>query len=89
MVSESPLVALRDLQGLSQEKLAKKLRVHPNTVRNWERGRSEPKLTIAKMKLLCRLLKTPLHRLPDSFAPTGPEPTRGKRKRVIQLTIEE
>lgn len=84
----SPLVALRLAVGLSQRALALELGVTEHTVRNWERGRAEPRLSIPATKALCRVLKTPLHRLPDSFAPPQGREPHGDNDRIVQLTIE-
>ena len=72
-VRGSPLVRLRDRVGLTQEALAAILGVTDHTVRNWEKGRAEPKLTIAQTKALCRALNCSLEDLPDTFAPGGDE----------------
>ena len=66
---KSPLVLLREKVGLTQEALALLLGVTDHTVRNWEKGRSEPKLTIRQIKALCRALDCSLDDLPDDFAP--------------------
>lgn len=63
------MVPLREKAGLTQEALATLLGVTDHTVRNWEKGRSEPKLTIRQMKALCRALGCSLDDLPDNFAP--------------------
>jgi DNA-binding XRE family transcriptional regulator len=68
-LERSPLVELREKAGLTQEALAAALGVTDHTVRNWEKGRSEPKLTIKQMKELCSALRCGLNDLPDSFAP--------------------
>lgn len=65
----SILVLLRQRKGLTQEDLAKALEVTDHTIRNWEKGRSEPKLTIKQMKVLCRVLGCQLEELPDTFNP--------------------
>lgn len=66
---ESPLVALRAKVGLTQEALALQLGVTDHTVRNWEKGRSEAKLTLKQFKMLCSLLQCRAEELPDSFSP--------------------
>jgi DNA-binding XRE family transcriptional regulator len=65
----SPLVGLRESVGLTQEALAAALGVTDHTVRNWEKGRTEARLTIKQMKILCELLHLELKDLPDSFNP--------------------
>jgi DNA-binding XRE family transcriptional regulator len=66
---ESPLVALRSKVGLTQEELALQLGVTDHTVRNWEKGRSEAKLTLRQVKKLCELLQCSVQDLPDTFSP--------------------
>jgi DNA-binding XRE family transcriptional regulator len=66
---ESPLVALRSKVGLTQEELAFQLGVTDHTVRNWEKGRSEAKLTLRQIKKLCELLQCSVQDLPDTFSP--------------------
>ena len=68
-VRKSPLVELREKVGLTQEALATLLGVTDHTVRNWEKGRAEPRLTIKQFKSLCRILGCSAEDLPDSFAP--------------------
>lgn len=65
----SPLVPLRERAGLTQEALAQKLGVTDHTVRNWEKGRAEPRLTIRQVKAMCAALKCTLEELPDDFCP--------------------
>ncbi|OLP15626.1 transcriptional regulator [Leptolyngbya sp. 'hensonii'] len=66
---ESQLVKLREKAGLTQEALAQALAVTDHTVRNWEKGRAEPRLTIRQVKTLCRILQCSLEDLPDDFGP--------------------
>ena len=68
---ESDFVALRLEAGLTQRDIADALGVSEQTVRNWEQGKHDPRLTIPQVKKLCRLLKKSLDELPDSFGPTG------------------
>lgn len=46
---------LRKLRGLTQEELAEKMCVHENTIRLWEKGINEPRLS--DIKLLCEILR--------------------------------
>ncbi|WOB42985.1 helix-turn-helix transcriptional regulator [Thermoleptolyngbya oregonensis NK1-22] len=68
-VITSPLVELRERAGLTQESLAQLLGVTDHTVRNWEKGRAEAKLTLKQFKALCAALKVSADELPDSFSP--------------------
>ena len=60
---------LREKAGLTQEAVAVELGVTDHTIRNWEKGRAEPRLTIRQVKKLCRLLNCSLDELPDDFGP--------------------
>lgn len=71
---KSPLVKLREKAGLTQESFARSLGVTDHTIRNWEKGRAEPKLTIKQWKKLCELLNCTVEELPNSFAPGGDRP---------------
>ncbi|QYO63045.1 helix-turn-helix transcriptional regulator [Leptolyngbya sp. 7M] len=66
---ESVLVSLRKELDLTQKDIADALDVTEQTVRNWEQGKSTPKLTIPQMKTLCRLLQRPIEDIPDDFGP--------------------
>lgn len=68
-VRRSSLVLLRQQKDLTQEDLAKALGVTDHTVRNWEKGRAEPRLTIKQVKALCKVLDCELNDLPDTFGP--------------------
>jgi DNA-binding transcriptional regulator YiaG len=42
-------------QGLSQEQLAAKLEMHPQTISNWERGRQRPQgATLVLLRMVLR-----------------------------------
>ena len=63
------LVTLRQRANLTQEGLANELHVTHHTVRNWEKGRAEPRLTISQWKALHRALNIKkIEDLPDSLA---------------------
>lgn len=60
---------LRKLRGIKQKELAEALGVSETTVRNWERGRAIPQLTIPQTKTLCRILQCSLDEIPDRLGP--------------------
>ncbi|NJR52864.1 MAG: helix-turn-helix transcriptional regulator [Leptolyngbyaceae cyanobacterium CSU_1_3] len=64
---KSPLVELRKRAGVTQKAVADALGVTDHTVRNWEKGREEPRLFIWQVKALCNLLHCELEELPDHF----------------------
>lgn len=66
---ESILVLLRKELDLTQKQIADALDVTEQTIRNWEQGKSIPRLTIPQMKVLCRLLQRPIEDVPDNFGP--------------------
>lgn len=61
------LVKLREKLGLTQEAVAIALGVTDHTIRNWEKGRSEPRMTIRQVKKLCEVFNCSLSDLPDDF----------------------
>ncbi len=63
----SPLFKLRTLQNITQRELADALGVTTDTIANWERGRSVPKLTIPQFKTLLKVLQVTVDELPDDF----------------------
>ncbi len=63
----SPLLKLRTLQNITQRELADALGVTTDTIANWERGRSVPKLTIPQFKTLLKVLQVTVDELPDDF----------------------
>ena len=63
------LVTLRKQAGLTQEGLAKCIGVTHHTIRNWEKNRAEPRLTIWQWKALHKALNIKeIDDLPDSLA---------------------
>ena len=65
----SKLVELRKRAGVTQVALAKALGVTDHTIRNWEKGREEPRLYLWQTKRLCQLLDCSLEDLPDRLKP--------------------
>ena len=63
----SPLMRLRVQRYLTQKHLAEALGVTEATVRNWESGRSVPKLTPIQYKKLLEILQITSAELPDQF----------------------
>jgi DNA-binding transcriptional regulator YiaG len=63
----SPLMGLRLKRSLTQKQLADALGVTETTVRNWESGRSVPKLTPVQFKKLLKILQITVDELPDQF----------------------
>ncbi len=60
------IVSLRKQRNLSQRDIAQALGITDQTVSNWEQGRSEPRLTIRQVVLLCRILDCSLTDLDGS-----------------------
>ena len=59
------LAAARVNAGLTQDEVAKYMKVSKNTIVNWEKGKSEPQISEAQK--LSRLYKIPLDNI---FLPT-------------------
>jgi transcriptional regulator with XRE-family HTH domain len=59
------IVSLRKQRNLSQRDIAQALGITDQTVSNWEQRRSEPRLTIRQVVLLCRILECSLTDLDD------------------------
>ncbi len=65
MALSDRIVSLRKQHNLSQRDIAHALGITDQTVSNWEQGRSEPRLTIKQVILLCRILECSLTDLDD------------------------
>ena len=57
----------RDIVGLTQTEIAKKIGVRPQTVSNWEKGVSIPSLNPEQTLILCSLLEVSLQDLVQGF----------------------
>lgn len=60
-------VELRKKAGVTQKQLAQVLGVSDQTIRNWEKGREEPRLFLWQVKALCDTLNCSLDDLPRSL----------------------
>ncbi len=67
----TPLMRLRVQRFMTQKQLAEALGVTETTIRNWEAGRSVPKLTPVQYKKLLEVLKITVEELPDQFGFTS------------------
>jgi transcriptional regulator with XRE-family HTH domain len=65
MALSDRIFSLRKQRSLSQRDIAHVLGITDQTVSNWEQGRSEPRLTIRQVVLLCRILDCTLTDLDD------------------------
>ncbi|AFY91975.1 MULTISPECIES: helix-turn-helix transcriptional regulator [Chamaesiphon] len=65
MALSDRIVSLRKQHNLSQRDIAYALGITDQTVSNWEQGRSEPRLTIRQVVLLCSILNCSLADLDD------------------------
>lgn len=86
---DSPLVTMRLARGLTQKEFADALGKTEQAIRQWEHGKSEPRLTLAETKTFCRLLGVTLESLPDDFLiPTHKGEKKEKSgKRLKQLNL--
>jgi DNA-binding XRE family transcriptional regulator len=60
---------LRVLRRATQEDIANLLGVTVQTVRNWEAGRTEPKLSLKQWDKLSAFLDVTIEQMPRDFAP--------------------
>lgn len=63
--------ALRQQTGLSTGAVARQLEISEATVRNWEKGRSSPRLDPVKMLELCQLYNCSLEQLVEAYRETN------------------
>ena len=61
---------LREKLGLTTADVASKVGVSDSTVRNWESGRTEPRLTLNQLILLCDLYGVNLKELSEAVQST-------------------
>ncbi|NET05171.1 MAG: helix-turn-helix transcriptional regulator [Merismopedia sp. SIO2A8] len=61
---------LRRQTRLSTGAVARHLEISESTVRNWEKGRSTPRLDLVKTLHLCRLYNCSLEQLVDAYLET-------------------
>jgi len=69
--TNSPLKKIREAAGLSQEELAGLMDVSVSSISKWERGVTEPTMTVAQMKAFCGAIGKTLDELPDSLISEG------------------
>ena len=74
--SKGMFQVLRERAGLTQAGLAKLIpskrsigNINQTSISDWERGITQPELTIPQVKALCRALGVDLDELPDDFGP--------------------
>jgi len=60
-------VGPRKKAGVTQKNLAEALGVTDHTIRNWEKGREEPRLFIWQVKTICQMFNCTLDDLPDAL----------------------
>jgi putative transcriptional regulator len=65
--------AIRASLGLTQLDFAVAIGTTPSSVSRWERGMSEPELTIVQVKRLCKLAGKSLEDLPDFLGQPIPQ----------------
>lgn len=58
---------LRQKAGLRAEEVAVQLDIAVSTIRNWEQGRTMPKLRLDQFALLCRLYRCSLDELEQAM----------------------
>ncbi len=68
-LTNSPFKKLRLEARLSQESIARDIGVAVSTIRRWEKGITEPTMTVGQMKNFCRAVDYSFEDLPDSLLP--------------------
>jgi DNA-binding XRE family transcriptional regulator len=78
--TNSPFKRLRLQVQLSQEQLAREIGVAVSTIRRWEKGDTEPTMTLFQTRNFCQAVQRDLDELPHSLSAfhleTTPSPTR-------------
>ena len=64
----SPFKQLRLNVELTQQQLANSIGVAVSSVRRWEKGETEPSMTVAQMRKFCQTVKRDFQDLPNSFS---------------------
>lgn len=65
VTTNSPFKKMRLRSTLSQEALARKMGVAVSTIRRWEKGKTEPTMTVQQMKNFCSAVGQSFHTLPN------------------------
>jgi transcriptional regulator with XRE-family HTH domain len=78
----SAIAAARQAKGLSQQALARQIKVSSNSVSEWERGRSTPGLE--PLRRLCEALDVP----PETLLAMPPRPSDPARGDLIESLIK-
>lgn len=68
-LTDSPFKKLRLEAKLSQENIARDIGVAVSTIRRWEKGMTEPTMTVKQMKNFCQAINYSFDDLPDSLLP--------------------
>ena len=63
-----PFKQLRLNVKLTQQQLANFIGVAVSSVRRWEKGETEPRMTVAQMRKFCQAVEQDFKDLPDSFS---------------------
>ena len=69
MKSQSPLIPLMAIRGVTQQQIADALDIRRETVSRWMTGKTPARLTLDEWDKLAKLLGTSVDKLPRSFAP--------------------